>query len=93
MKICIKYCCGCNPVIDRKRLVKRLMRKLPDSYVYEYFDFNDCDVILVVNGCSLACAEVPSGGNIVTVGGCTIDGWDYPEGMLIAKVMEKLSAK
>ena len=91
MKIGIKYCGGCNPVIDRKRLVKRLMRELPDDYVYEYFNLDDCDIVLVVNGCSLACAEVPAQANSIMVAGCTINGWNYPEGVLADKVLEKLS--
>ena len=92
MKVGIKYCGGCNPAIDRKRLVKQVMQKMPGNLVYEYFDFTDCDVVLVVNGCSLACAGVPSEKNVIVVAGSTIDGWDYPEGMLADKVIEKLSA-
>ncbi len=93
MKIGIKYCGGCNPVINRKRLVKQVMQQLPDDVSYEYFDFNDCDVVLVVNGCSIACAEVPSGKDIIMVAGPTIDGWEYPEDKLADKVIEKWPAR
>jgi hypothetical protein len=89
MKVGIKYCGGCNPFINRKRLVNGVMQKLPGDYSYEYFDFAGCDVVLVVNGCTIACAEVPSGKNIILVAGPTIDGWEYPEGMLADKVVEK----
>ncbi len=91
MKVGIKYCGGCNPIIDRKRLVKRVMQKLPTDHIYEFFDFTECDVVLVVNGCTIACAEIPSGNNIVLVAGPTIDSWDYSESMLVDKVLERLS--
>jgi hypothetical protein len=92
MKVGIKYCGGCNPMIDRKRLVKQVMQKLAENCSYEFFNFEDCDVVLAVNGCSLACAEVPSGKDIVTVAGPAIDGWNYSENMLVDKVVEKLRA-
>lgn len=91
MKIGIKYCGGCNPVIDRKRLVKRLMQELPDDYVYEHFNLDDCDIVLLVNGCSLGCAEAPAEADIITVAGCTIDGWTYPENELADRVLARLS--
>ena len=91
MKIGIKYCGGCTPVIDRKRLVKRLMRELPDDCVYEYFNLDNCDIVLVVNGCSLACAEAPSKENTITIAGCTIDGWTYPEKELADQLLARLS--
>lgn len=59
MKVGIKYCGGCNPNIDRINLTKRLREKLkPDTYAFEYCDFHDCEVVLVINGCSVGCAEI-----------------------------------
>jgi 4-hydroxybutyrate CoA-transferase len=57
MKVGIKYCGGCNPIFDRKKLVE----SLSDEYSNVSFEpaKNNVfyDVVLIVNGCGRACAE------------------------------------
>ena len=91
MRLGIKYCGGCNPRIDRKLLTKRLREKLnPDTCAFEYFDFHDCEAVLVVNGCSLACAEIPKSANTITVSGLEIEGKQYPEEILPSEIIRRL---
>lgn len=60
MRIGIKYCGGCNPRYDRTALVSRLKQALEGECVQwvsasvtgEPFDF-----VLVVCGCTAACAQ------------------------------------
>ena len=92
MKLGIKYCGGCNPHIDRKLLVQRVRESLKTgTYAFEYFDFKDCEVMIVVNGCNVGCAEIPRGKNDpVIVSGLKVDGKQYLEENLPAEVVGRL---
>ncbi|MEA4925634.1 MAG: hypothetical protein VB084_10015 [Syntrophomonadaceae bacterium] len=93
MKVGIKYCGGCNPTIDRANLTKRLREKLePGKYTFEYFDFHDCEVVLVINGCSVGCTKIPKSKNTIIVSGSEMDGKQYPEEMLSDQVVRKLES-
>jgi hypothetical protein len=93
MRIGIKYCGGCNPGIERMCLVEGVMHKLPpQNFGFEFFDFNNCDVVLVVNGCRVACAEIPINKKIITVSGSSIDGWIYDEKVLVDEIVKRLFA-
>lgn len=93
MKVGIKYCGGCNPYIDRKLLTKRLRDKLePDTYAFEYFDFHDCQVVVVLNGCNVGCAEVQKNKNSIIVSGSEIDGKQYLEESLPSEVIRRFIA-
>jgi hypothetical protein len=94
MKVGIRYCGGCNPNIDRQLLTKRLRAKLePGIFVFEYFDFHDCEVVVVINGCNVGCAEVQKSKNTIIVFGSEMDGKQYPEEMLSREVISRLPTK
>ncbi len=57
IKLRIKYCGGCNPVINRKKLVDKVLTCLRDSIRIEITQKN-ADVALVVCGCSAACVDL-----------------------------------
>ena len=61
LKVGIKYCGGCNPFYDRVALVKRIERRLKGkvAFVSAAAD-DDVDLVLAVEGCNTACADLSS---------------------------------
>jgi hypothetical protein len=54
----IKYCGGCNPVIDRSRLVAEIGKLLPpDQIIVNDDSSRQWDIGLLVCGCPTACAD------------------------------------
>lgn len=94
MKVGVKFCGGCNPYIDRMRVIERVKSLLPPGeYIFEYFDFNDCEIFIVINGCSVACAKFTEREKVITVSGFEVNGKQYPESELpFAVAKELLSA-
>jgi hypothetical protein len=93
MKVGVKFCGGCNPYIDRKKVMERVKNMLPPGkYKFEYFDWDDCAAFIAVNGCSLACVRYPASQKVIVVSGFEIEGKQYSEDSLASAVVEKLSA-
>lgn len=60
MRIGVKYCGGCNPRYDRTDLVAQLKNKLGGEgleWVSASMTKEPLDFVLVVCGCTAACAE------------------------------------
>jgi hypothetical protein len=92
MKVGVKFCGGCNPYIDRKQVNDRVKDLLiPQGYVFEYFDFKDCDAFLVINGCSLSCARYEESDDVVTVAGYQVDGQLCREEDLPLQIVRRMS--
>ena len=52
----IKFCGGCNPEIDRGRVVRRFKELLDKNPLKEKIIFdNGNDILIMVNGCPHAC--------------------------------------
>ena len=60
LKVGIKYCGGCNPYYDRVALVESLEKRLGSKVVFVSPDCKDVDLVLAVEGCSTACADLNS---------------------------------
>jgi hypothetical protein len=58
LRIGIKYCGGCNPLYDRVVAVKKLEQKLKGKAVFVSPDSKEVDLILAVQGCDRACADL-----------------------------------
>lgn len=58
LKIGVKYCGGCNPLYDRVALVKSIEQKLQGKAVFVAAGTEGVDLILAVEGCSTACADL-----------------------------------
>lgn len=58
LKIGVKYCGGCNPNYDRVALVKRIEERLRGKASLVWADSEGISLVLVVAGCSTACADV-----------------------------------
>jgi len=54
----IKYCGGCNPEYDRVAIVDHIKQSLKDKIEIVRPESEDVDLILSVNGCSTACADL-----------------------------------
>jgi hypothetical protein len=59
LKLRVAYCGGCNPEIDRGRVVERLCELLKSEGVeVKCVPVSETpDVVLIVNGCAHACKE------------------------------------
>ena len=58
LRVGIKYCGGCNPEYDRVAIVDHIKQSLRDKIEIVRPESEGIDVILSVNGCSTACADV-----------------------------------
>ena len=58
LRVGIKYCGGCNPEYDRVAIVDHIKQSLRDEIEIVRPESEDVDLILSVNGCSTACADL-----------------------------------
>jgi hypothetical protein len=58
LRVGIKYCGGCNPEYDRIAIVDHIKKSLQDEIEIVRTESEDVDLILAVNGCSTACADL-----------------------------------
>jgi len=58
MKVGLKYCGGCNPEYDRVALVKHIQESLQGKVEFVKPESEDVRLILAVEGCSTACADL-----------------------------------
>lgn len=68
------------------------IQKLP-SYTYVFEEQEDIDILLLLNSCSVACAEMPKfSGPIIKVAGQTLSTYHCDDSMLplvIGEIIEK----
>ena len=64
LRVGIKYCGGCNPEYDRVAIVDHIKQNLQDEIEIVRPESEDVDLILSVNGCSTACADLKSFGGL-----------------------------
>jgi len=60
--IAIKYCGGCNPAYDRVAAVAEMLARLADVVAVVPLDDERADLLVAVEGCTTACADL-SGNN------------------------------
>ena len=91
----LKYCGGCNPVIDRKALVKEIERLLPSGWqLVTERQADPWERALLVCGCPVACAnrlEIKDWARRwVLVSGPMVDLQTVPEDELASVVVSKI---
>jgi hypothetical protein len=90
----LKYCGGCNPHIDRKKLVQEIERLLPPNFIFKNKTSAPWDLGIMVCGCLTACADKPEFKNLarkwIVIAGESIDLDNMPEEKLVAIVVQKL---
>ena len=58
LRIGLKYCGGCNPEYDRVDLVQQIKKRLQGKADLVLPESENVDLILAVQGCSTACADL-----------------------------------
>jgi hypothetical protein len=56
MRIGVKYCGGCNPTYERVEMIQRVRSKFKNQFHFIQYDQKDLDGLVLMNGCSRACA-------------------------------------
>lgn len=57
MNIGVKYCGGCNPRYERKRIIERLKKEYDWISIYQAKENEVYDLVIVLCGCSSCCAN------------------------------------
>jgi len=58
IRIAIKYCGGCNPAFDRVEAVAHMLDRLAKIAQVVPMDDESADVLVAVEGCATACADL-----------------------------------
>lgn len=95
MNVGIKYCGGCNPHIERTKLVREIKELLPPEYIFTTKQFFVWDIGIMVCGCLTACADRPNLRGLackwIVVAGDSVDLDNAPEEKLAAIVARKIT--
>lgn len=91
----IKYCGGCNPHIDRTKLVQEIKILLPAEFIFtETTTKEQWNIGILVCGCPTACADKPDFKKLarkwIVIAGKSIDLDNMPEEELADIVVQKL---
>jgi hypothetical protein len=91
----IKYCGGCNPTIDRVKLVEEIKILLPSEYsLTTQPSATPWNIGILICGCLTACADKPEFKNLarkwIIVAGNSVDMDNAPEEKLAAIVERKI---
>lgn len=96
MKMKIKYCGGCNPSINRKKVVEEVLEKLRASIDLELVS-EEADIALVVCGCTAACVNLDEikdqARELVVVGGTVVDGYQVSLEQLASCICSRIFEK
>ena len=90
----IKYCGGCNPHMDRTKLVREIKKLLSPEYSFSTDQSSPWDVGLLICGCPAACADKPEFKNLarkwILVAGNSADRDSSPEEKIAEFVAGKI---
>lgn len=85
----VKFCGNCNPEIDSSALLARLKEEAGERVVFTGYSCEQKDMLLVLSGCPVDCAERPDfSGPVITVAGDTVQLKKCPEEDLRRVVLE-----
>jgi hypothetical protein len=93
----VKYCGGCNPVIDRSRLISEIGKLLLPEYVLTTDkSSNPWDIGILVCGCLATCADKPVVKNLarqwISVAGNSVDLNNLQEEKMADIIVKKIFA-
>jgi hypothetical protein len=96
-RIGVKYCGGCNPLIERSEFVEKLKEELPgDLQPTAGQSGEKWNLGILVCGCPVACADRPEVRNLarnwIVVGGPMVEQKAIPEKELATVVASKIKA-
>lgn len=92
----IKYCGGCNPIIDRIKLVEKIKKLLPSPFsIAEDQSSNYWDTGILICGCLTSCADKPALRNLarkwIIVAGNSVNHHNAPEKKLAEIIVNKIN--
>jgi hypothetical protein len=93
----IKYCGGCNPVIDRVNLAREIVKLLPPVHsILNDECSNQWDIGILICGCPSACADHQEIRRLARhwflVAGQTLDRNMIPENELADAIVQKIKS-
>lgn len=93
----IKFCGGCNPLIERARVAEELKAILPAGFTFENAgSAHPWDIGILICGCPTACADRPEARALaaawVLVGGAEVDRFSVPVEKIAGTIAAKLEA-
>ncbi len=94
-KIGLKFCGGCNPLIDRRALVEDIRKSLPPGWVLTTEEPDPpWEIALLVSGCPTACVDRPEltvlARRWVRITGGLIDQEPIPEDQRVQQILKKM---
>jgi hypothetical protein len=91
--VCIQFCGGCNPRIDRGEIARQLQRTFLDRGYDVVFNSPDADCTIFLSGCLSGCALKfnPGESPLVAVAAETVDGGEMPAEMIVSEVLSKVT--
>ena len=93
-RIGVKFCGGCNPVINRGRIYKELQRQCPGRCGLIRDEQDEVwDIGVVLGGCPVACADSDElrqkARKWIVVGGNMVDFYPVDESNIVETIIEK----
>lgn len=98
MKIRIKYCGGCNPLIKRSQIIKEVLKLLQKDYFIEVV-LNDskADICLLICGCHSLCLDRDeykiNCKKYLLIGGDLVDFEHINKKYLVSYIINKIKEK
>jgi hypothetical protein len=56
LRLAVKYCGGCNPLIERVEVARKIREDLAEARWVSWEE--ESDLLVVINGCPTACVEM-----------------------------------
>lgn len=91
MRVGLKYCGHCNPLVDTAAVLAEIKQALPEATFVSWEE--EKEALLVLCGCPVACASIPPfAGPVVVVGGDALGGRSLKKEELAREVARALRA-
>ena len=89
-----KFCGGCNPLIDRGKLYRKLLKELPPDFELRLDSSKPWDIGLMLSGCPNACnddSEIRKlASRWILVSGTMLDHFVIDETLLVGAIIKKI---
>ena len=92
MKVCIKFCGGCNPRIDRVRVAEEIKTQLAAWGIEGVYNKPEADFFVYISGCAASCASqrIENSQASVIIAGCSMNIKAVAEEDLSTLAIEKV---
>ena len=90
MKVAVKYCGHCNPLIHGPSILDTVKKQL-DNVQFVNSANDKGDMLLVISGCPVDCAtRPPHSGPVITAAGFSIDGQSVNQAELPGEIVKRI---